>query len=57
MTALKDAENNAIYTIEIGSETQTSKYPLLVSNPEKNPDVQSKTAWNKQNLMEKTKKF
>ena len=44
MTALKDAENNAIYTIEIGSEIHTSKYPLLVSNPEKNPDLQSKTA-------------
>ena len=41
MTALKDEENNAIYTDSIVTEegTITSKYPLLISNLEKNPEL------------------
>ena len=35
-TEIKDDENNLIYTVTIG--TNTSKYPLLISNLEKNPE-------------------
>ena len=36
---MTDNGASTIYTDDIGSETNTSKYPLLVSNPEKNPEV------------------